>query len=207
MEGYKSDTCDAWQPAASTSIFLLIGCVAGLIGLAACNSSSKFKPIALDRSLEEYRSSYWTLNSAVEIERLPKGLRCTVTAKLDPAQTPYGGIMVPGEGAKGLRLDMAFTESEKIAQVFFDGFNAQNERVLRWQTEEWPTLRRDRWTYVLLPQEDFEEFKSVASPGKGRIETYHVFLRLKQGNRASFEVYGVGLASAGDAPQEAVRAR
>lgn len=190
LQAQSFERLDEAHPAGKAPAALVVGLLVTLLSLLACGCSSKFKPISLDRPLDQYRSTYWTLNSTVQIEKLPSGLRCTVAAKDDPKQTPYGGIMLPAKGAKGLRLDLAFTHTEGILQVYVDGFNAHQQKIVRWQTAEEPTLRRDRWTYVFLPQEDFEEFKWVPSQDTGPIETFHVFLRLRRGTTASFHLYG-----------------
>jgi hypothetical protein len=136
----------------------------------------------------------WTLRSTVQLERSVDGLRCVVTGASEPTATPYGGIMVPAPAAKGLRFDIAFTEPESIVSVFVDGYNVQKKRVARWQANFGGKVLPDRRIYVFLPNEAVDLFKPVASEGVGEIDRVHLFVSVKPGGRASFEVYGVELA-------------
>lgn len=137
---------------------------------------------------ENYRSSVWTLRSAVQIEKKDHGLRCTVEAQDGASGDPYGGIMVPVTPAKGWRLDLAFTDPTGILVAYVDAYDAQDKRVARWKTDWGKELRREAASYFFVPNRSAAEFKPVESNGTGSVEKLHVFLRVKPGERAGFSL-------------------
>ena len=165
-----------------------------LLLLMGCAPKSRFEGLRLQEAPEQYRSSLWTRESIVRMEKVGAGLRCVVEADQRSEAKPYGGIMLRTPKAKGWRVEMAFTEKEDILYVFVDGYNKAKKRVLRWQTAGGAKLRSEKTVYLFTPEQAVEGFKAVASDGTGPVETLHVFVRVKPGSRACFDLYRVELA-------------
>ena len=166
----------------------------GLSVLTGCGSGLKFKPLRINAEPEEYRSTSRTQESAVQIEKVPGGLRCVVVSNGDPAKTHSGGVVLPAKGAKGFRLDLKFVDPDGIVIVSVDACSSRNQTVARWQTEHWAKLPRNKTTYIFIPQKGTKDFKPVASTGSGGIETIHVFVAVQRGHGAIFELSNIELA-------------
>jgi hypothetical protein len=162
-----------------------------LLLVASCGPRGKISLLPLDGEPDQYRSTVNTRECVVQVEKLVQGLRCVVAANPDPTRTHSGGIMIPLHGAKGCRIEMAFTDSEGIVIAHADAYNAQKRRVAGWRTEQWAPLRREKTTYVFVPQENTKDFKPVPADAIGPMETLHVFVAVKPGTGAVFEVYKV----------------
>ncbi len=171
----------------------------GVIVLTGCesdsgSSGSEFEVLPLDAPMDAYRSKMWTTRSATSIETIPAGLRCVIQGEQTADKAPYGGIMLPATDAKRWRLELGFPDADAIQRVFVDSYNSEEKRVSRWQTGFGKKLSREKTLYEFVPGQPAQLFEPVASEGAGPIEKIHVFVSVKPGGRAAFELYSAEIA-------------
>lgn len=173
---------------------LKLALVLGLMLSTGCGPGLNYTPARLDAEPDDYRSVLRTQESAVQVEKLPAGLRCVVVSNGDPEKTHSGGIMLPAKGTKAFSLDLKFVDPEGIVVVFVDACNARNQSVARWHTEHWAKLPRSKATYEFIPQKGTKGFKPGTSSGSGEIESIHVFVAVQRGYGVIFEITNLELA-------------
>lgn len=166
-----------------------------LLGATGCSMQPKFKPVKLDADPGEYASTTWAARCKVHLERTPVSLHCRVNADPAATQDAYGGIMLPAHGCEAWRLELAFFDATDVLVAYVDAYNAKNQRVARWQSTWGEILPSHRAVHTFVPQQNVRGFTSVPSEGKGPIESIHVFVRLKPGTSASFDLFGAELGN------------
>jgi hypothetical protein len=178
---------------------VIVAALMGFGSVAGCHSNSHgsasdFEPISLNAAPESYASTKWTVRSKVAITKTFTGLHCVVQGEPGAGPGPYGGIMLPAQGAKRWRLELSFADPKGILLAYVDGYNSRGKRVRRWQTALRGKLHPNRAVYEFVSEQPVQPFHPVASEGTEPIDKIHVFVRVKPGGRAVFDLYSAEIA-------------
>ncbi len=173
------------------SIAVLLALVAlwAAVCPTGCGTKPQIRNLSLSGPPDNYLSMKWELRTRTHVEKLPAGLACVVQADPAPTRTPYGGIVLPGDGAKGFRLDLAFMNPGAIVTCYVDAYDAQAQRIARWESRKALTLPSARATYAFMPGKLPAVFRAVGEWKRGAIDQIHVFLQVVPGKTAGIAMF------------------
>jgi hypothetical protein len=160
-----------------------------ILTLTGCGTKPRIQNLPLNGPADNYLSMKWELRTRTHIQKLPTGLACVVQADPAPTRTPYGGIVLPGDGAKGFRLDLAFMNPSAIITCYVEAYDAQAKPVARWESLKRLTLPAKRVTYAFVPGQIPSGFRSVGARRREAIDQIHVFVHVVPGKTAGIAMF------------------
>ena len=165
-------------------------------------SGVPFRPVAFAPPYAQQVSPVSYPVSGIHLEPVEHGVRCTVTGDAQDGcgapgeEGPYGGVHVPINGLRAARFEVTLIAPENI--VSFNVFGQSGtSRSVRWRWQLDPQAQRFGYTgaFTMVPGYRARLLDlAVDTARPGELRDLHIFITVKPGTHAGFELRNVEVA-------------